>query len=89
MALGSLPRQVLTMILSEAGWISFAGIICGLGATLLLTRLVKSLLYAMQPNDPIVLSGSAVLLAAVGIAASWIPATRAASIEPMQALRHE
>jgi predicted permease len=89
MALGSLPRQVLTMVLSEAGWISFAGIICGLGATLLLTRLVKSLLYAMQPNDPIVLSGSAVLLAAVGIAASWIPATRAASIEPMQALRHE
>lgn len=89
MALGSLPRQVLAMILSEAGWISVAGIACGLGATLVLTRLVKSLLYAMQPNDPFVLAGSALLLAAVGLAASWIPATRAASVEPMQALRHE
>ncbi|HTS06710.1 MAG TPA: ABC transporter permease [Candidatus Eisenbacteria bacterium] len=89
MALGSLPRQVLTMVLSEAGWISFAGIACGLCATVLLTRLVKSLLYATQPNDPFVLSGSALILGAVGLAASWIPATRAASVEPMQALRHE
>jgi predicted permease len=89
MALGSLPRQVLAMILSEAGWISVAGIACGLGATLLLTRLVKSLLFATQPNDPLVLSASALLLAAVGLAASWIPARRAASVEPMQALRHE
>jgi len=89
MALGSLPRQVLTMVLSEAGWISFAGIACGLGDTLLLTRLVKSLLYATQPNDPFVLAGSALLLAAASLAASWIPATRAASVEPMQALRHE
>lgn len=89
MALGSLPRQVLGMILSEAGWISFAGIACGLGATVLLARLVKSLLYATQPNDPLVLSASAVLLAAVGLAASWIPARRAAAVQPMQALRHE
>jgi predicted permease len=89
MALGSLPRQVLTMVLSEAGWISFAGIACGIGATLLLTRLVKSLLYATQPNDPFILTGSALILAAVGLAASWIPATRAASVEPMQALRHD
>jgi len=89
MALGSLPRQVLTMVLSEAGWISLAGITAGLGATVLLTRLVKSLLYDTQPNDPFVLSGAALILGAVGVAASWIPATRAASVEPMQALRHD
>ena len=89
MALGSLPRQVFSMVLTEAGWISTAGIACGLGAALLLTRLVKSLLYAIQPNDPLLLSLSALLLAAVGLAASWVPARRAATIEPMQALRHE
>ncbi|HEV2399722.1 MAG TPA: ABC transporter permease [Candidatus Sulfotelmatobacter sp.] len=89
MALGSLPRQVLAMVLTEAGWISLAGIIFGLGATVPLTRLVKSLLYATQPNDPLILSTSALLLAAVGLAASWIPARRAAAVEPMQALRHE
>lgn len=89
MALGSLPRQVFSMVLTEAGWISAAGIACGLGAALLLTRLVKSLLYAVQPNDPPVLLLSALLLAAMGLAASWFPARRAAGIEPMQALRHE
>jgi|SRR5579872_351321 len=89
MALGSLPGQVLTMVLSEAGWISFAGIASGVAATLLLARLVKSLLYDMQPTDPLVISGSALLLAVVGLAASWIPARRASAVEPIQALRHE
>ena len=89
MALGSLPRQVRTMVLTEAGWVSFAGIAFGIGATLLLGRLVKALLYGTQPNDPLVISGSALLLATIGLAASWIPARRASSIEPMQALRHE
>lgn len=89
MALGSLPRQVLAMILIEAGWISFAGIASGVAATLLLARLVKSLLYNMQPTDPLVISGSALLLAVVGLTASWIPSRRASAVEPMRALRHE
>ena len=89
MALGSMPRQVLTMVLTEAGWVSVAGIAFGIGATLSLGRLVKALLYGTQPNDPLVIAGSALLLATVGLAASWIPARRASSIEPMQALRHE
>jgi ABC-type antimicrobial peptide transport system permease subunit len=89
MALGALPRQVLSKVLREATWVSLAGIVCGIGATLLLARLVKSLLYGLQPNDPIVLAASALLLALIGLAAGWIPARRAANIEPMQALRHE
>jgi predicted permease len=89
MALGALPRQVLSNVLREATWVSLAGIVCGIGATLLFARLVKSLLYGLQPNDPIVLAASALLLALIGLAASWIPARRAANIEPMQALRHE
>jgi predicted permease len=89
MALGALPRQVLAKVLREATWVSLTGIVCGIATTLLLARLVKSLLYGLQPKDPIVLAASAFLLAIIGLAASWIPARRAANIEPMQALRHE
>lgn len=89
MALGALPREVLTMVLREATWIALVGITCGIGATLLSTRLVTSLLYGLHPNDPVILATSALLLALVGLVASWAPARRAAGVEPMQALRHE
>jgi len=89
MALGALRRDVLAMVLREATWIGLVGVTCGIGATVLATRMVKSLLYGLQPNDPIVLAASAVLLTLVGLAATWAPARRAAATEPMQALRHE
>jgi ABC-type antimicrobial peptide transport system permease subunit len=89
MALGALPREVLTMVLREATWIALVGITGGIGATLLSTRLVTSLLYGLHPNDPVILATSALLLTAVGLVASWAPARRAAAVEPMQALRHE
>ena len=89
MALGALPREVLTMVLREATWIALVGIIFGLAATLLTTRLVTSLLYGLHANDPVILATSAFLLALVGLVASWAPARRAAGVEPMQALRHE
>jgi predicted permease len=89
MALGALPREVLTMVLREATWIALVGITCGIGATLLSTRLVASLLYGLHPNDPLILATSALLLALVGLVASWVPARCAAAVEPMQALRHE
>jgi len=89
LALGALPRQVLRMILRESIWLSLAGVAVGLGAVLALARLVKSMLYGLQPADPVSLVCGAALLIAVGLAASWIPARRAASVEPMEALRHE
>lgn len=89
MALGALPRQVITMVLRDATWIALAGITCGIGATVLSTHLVTSLLYGLHPNDPVILAMSAWLLALVGLVASWPPARRAAAVEPMQALRHE
>jgi ABC-type lipoprotein release transport system permease subunit len=89
LALGARPRQVLGMILREASWMSLAGISVGLVAALLLARLVKSMLYGLEPADPVSLAGGAALLIAVGLAASWLPARRAASVEPMEALRHE
>ena len=89
MALGARPQQVLTMVLREGTWISAAGVACGIGMSFFAARLVQSLLYGMKANDLVVFAGAAVLLVLVGLAASWIPARRAAAGEPMQALRQE
>ncbi len=89
LALGARPQQVLAMVLREASWLAMAGIAAGLGAALLLTRLVKSMLFGLQATDPASLAGGALLLAMVALAASWIPARRAAGVQPMEALRHE
>jgi predicted permease len=89
MALGARPREVFTMVLREATWMALVGIACGIGATLLSTHLVTSLLYGLHPNDPRILATSALLLALIGLVASWVPARCAAAVEPMQALRHE
>ena len=89
LALGARPRQVLGMVLREATWLSLAGIVGGLGAALALARGVQSLLYGLQPADPASLICGAALLIVVGLGASWIPARRAARIQPVEALRHE
>jgi len=89
LALGANPRQVLGMVLREASSLSAAGIAAGIGAALLLTRVVKSMLFGLQPADPMSMAGAAVLLAWVALAASWIPARRASGVQPMEALRHE
>ena len=89
LALGAQPAQVLTMILREATWISLAGITVGLAAALVLAQAIKSMLYGLQPADPLSLISGAGLLVVVGLAASWLPARRAASVQPVEALRHE
>jgi ABC-type antimicrobial peptide transport system permease subunit len=89
LALGAQPGQVRRMILGESSWLAAAGIVAGMAAALGLTRLVKSMLYGIQPYDPPTLAGSIALLLAVVLTASWIPARRAASVQPMEALRHE
>jgi ABC-type lipoprotein release transport system permease subunit len=58
-------------------------------ATLLLTRLVKSMLFGIQPYDPGTLLAGVLLLLAVALASSWIPARRASGVQPMDALRHD
>jgi predicted permease len=89
MALGAQPARVLRMVLKEAWWLASAGVIAGLAAALSMGRLVASMLYGLKPYDPSTLVMAALLLIFVALAASWIPARRAASIDPMQALRHE
>ena len=77
------------MILRESTWLTAAGITVGLSAALCLTRLVKSMLFGIQPYDPTTLATGVLILLAVALAASWIPARRAAGVQPMEALRHE
>jgi predicted permease len=89
LALGAQPGQVRGMILRESTWLTAAGIVSGVGAALGLTRLVKSMLFGVTPNDPVTLAAGIALLLGVAMAATWIPARRAASVQPMDALRHE
>ena len=89
MALGAQPGQVRGMILRESSWLTGAGILVGVIGALGLTRLVKSMLYGIQPWDPLTLCCGVLLLMVVAMAASWIPARRAARVQPMEALRHE
>lgn len=89
LALGAQPGQVRSMILRESTWLTALGIVVGVGAALGLTHLVKSMLYGVAPNDPVTLMAGIFLLLAFALAATWIPARRAAAVQPMEALRHE
>ena len=89
MALGAQPGQVRGMILRESSWLAGAGVLVGVAAAMALTRLVKSMLYGVQPWDPATMAAGALLLLGVALVASWIPARRAAGVQPMEALRHE
>lgn len=88
-ALGAQPGMVLGMVLREAAFVVATGVILGCGAALGMGKLVASMLYGLKSWDPATLGGSAVLLALVALGASWIPARRAAGVDPMRALRHE
>jgi ABC-type antimicrobial peptide transport system permease subunit len=89
LAVGALPRQIQGMILQESTWVTATGILAGVAAALLLSQLVKSMLYGIQPYDPMTMAGGVLVLLTVALAASWIPARRAAAVQPMEALRHE
>lgn len=89
LALGAQTQQVMRMILSEALWLTLIGVGAGLGIALPLTRAVQSMLFGLKPNDPITFLVSGLLLIGVALLASFIPARAAASVNPIQALRHE
>ncbi len=89
LALGAQPAQLRAMILRESTGVTLVGIVVGVWAALLLTRAVKSMLYGIQPYDPLTYSAGILILITVALAASWIPARRAAGVQPMEALRHE
>lgn len=89
MAFGAERRKIVQMMLRQG--LALAGIGAGLGlaASLLTTRVLASVLYGVKPTDPLSFAASALFVILVALAACWIPARRAASVNPMQALRVE
>jgi predicted permease len=89
LALGAQPRDVLLMVLKHSALIMVAGLIAGLVAAFLLARLIVTFLYGVNTNSPLAFLAMALVLAAVGVFASYIPARRAARVDPMVALHYE
>ena len=87
MALGARRSSILAMVLSQSLRLVMAGLAIGLGASRLLTRLLATFLYGTAATDPLTLAAVASLLTAVALVAGYVPARRAASIDPLQALR--
>jgi ABC-type antimicrobial peptide transport system permease subunit len=89
LALGSQRASVMRLVLISGAWLGLVG--CGIGAlgAVFATRLLRSMLFEVDPVDPTVIVLAAVSIFLLALAASVIPARRAASIEPMQALRSE
>ena len=89
MALGAKREEVLRLVVRQGMVLAMIGVALGTAGALLLTRFLSSMLYGVGVNDPMTLLSVAVLLSGVAALASFIPASRAARIDPMVALRHE
>jgi len=88
-ALGAARGQVLRMIVLDGAKLAAIGVAVGLAVAFGVTRLLASLLYGVKATDPLTLAGAAAAIGLVALAASYIPALRAAAVDPNQALRHE
>jgi len=88
-ALGAQQSKVLCQVLGEGLKLAITGVVIGMAAAFGLTRLMSSLLYGVSPTDPLTFTAVAALLITVALAACYIPARRAAAVDPMVALRHE
>jgi putative ABC transport system permease protein len=87
MALGAHPREILGLILTQGTKLTMLGVVIGVAASLVLTRLMRSFLFEVSPMDPLTFASVAALLTFVALLASYIPARRAAQIDPMVSLR--
>lgn len=87
MALGASPASAVTLILLRVAVLVGLGIACGAAVSLWAAHFVASLLFGLAPRDPATFAGAAVVLGAIGAAAAWLPARRAAGIDPAQVLR--
>jgi ABC-type antimicrobial peptide transport system permease subunit len=88
-ALGASTSSVLRLILGQGLGLAGLGLALGLAAAVSGTRLLTSMLFQVQPNDPVVYLAVAVLLGMVALVASYVPARRASRIDPLTAIRQE
>jgi predicted permease len=88
-ALGALRWHVVTMVMRDAAWLLAAGVVVGSALALLAGQSAASLLFGLQPHDPLTLAGACTLLAVIAGIASYLPARRASKLDPLVALRHD
>jgi putative ABC transport system permease protein len=89
MALGARPAHVLRLVMGEAALVAAVGGAVGLVVALLVTRLMGALLYGVAATDPVTFAAVGVVLAAVALLATYVPARRAVRVDPLSALRTE
>jgi putative ABC transport system permease protein len=89
LALGARPADVIRMVVKQGMVMAVTGLVIGLGASFALTRLMESLLFGVSATDFITFAAVSLLLAGVALGASFVPARRAARLDPMVALRYE
>jgi putative ABC transport system permease protein len=88
-ALGAARGDILRLVLRQGLWLSLAGMGVGLLGAVGLTRVLTSLVPSVQPGDPVTLAAVSALLIGVALAATFLPAQRAARVDPLVALRYE
>jgi cell division protein FtsX len=88
-AIGAQPRMVEWMFLRESLALLVVGVLLGLPVAIAITRFVASMLYGLGPQDPMSIGAALIVLTAATVAASYLPARRAAAVDPIQALRQE
>jgi predicted permease len=89
MALGARPADVLRMVLNEGLKLVAVGVVLGVAASLVLTRLLEGMVYGVRVRDPLIFAVANVLMVAVSLAACYVPARRATRVDPLVALRYE
>jgi ABC-type antimicrobial peptide transport system permease subunit len=88
-ALGADPRGVVRMVMAASLRLVLGGLVLGVAGSLLLARVMRSLLYQVSPTDPVSLAGAAATLLAAALLASWIPARAGTRVDPMVTMRAE
>jgi putative ABC transport system permease protein len=88
-ALGARGGEILARVLRQGMGLALVGLVIGMAGALALARLLESMLYEIEPTDPLTLALTTALFLLVALVAIWIPARRATRIDPMEALRYE
>jgi putative ABC transport system permease protein len=87
LALGAVQRDIVSLVLGPGLVLTGIGVVLGLGASLLTSRMLSALVYGVSAIDPVTLTGVAILLAIVTLAACFLPVRQATRVSPMDALR--